>query len=414
MAILPLETERFLARRYLRGAQGRPEGRRFLRFVVYIAVGGVAIGVASLLLALSIVRGFTREIENKILGFGSHVQVESLRDAPLDEADALQTRLSEREQVQAVSQAVQEFVLLRHSSTEIEGISIWGTKALPPFVAGSLVAGSDRLTADPDGNRPIVVGLQLARRLGVEPGDEVTAFSVRGNGSGPRRVRVRPFVVSGVFETNLDRTDDQFAFVDIDEARDLLSYRPDQASRIDLVLVDPSQADSVAAWIARDEGYPILSNSIYRVQASLFAWVHLQQQIIPMVIAVIILVAAFNIIGTLLMMMLEKTREIGILMAMGATPTLLRRTFLLLGALIGLTGIAIGEALALGLALLQQRFGIIPLPPDAYFMKTAPIQLAVIDFVAVAALTVVLCALAAYLPARFAGRVEPIRAIHFR
>jgi lipoprotein-releasing system permease protein len=99
---------------------------------------------------------------------------------------------------------------------------------------------------------------------------------------------------------------------------------------------------------------------------------------------------------------------------MGATPTLLRRTFLLLGALIGVTGIVIGEGLALALALLQQRYGIIPLPAEAYFMKTAPIELAALDFVLVAVLTVLLCALAAYLPARFAGRIQPIRAIHFR
>lgn len=414
MAFSSLETERFLARRYLTGAQGRPEGRRFLRFVVYIAVGGVAIGVASLLLALSIVRGFTSEIESKILGIGSHVQVESLRDAPLDDVDALADRLRAREEVSVVAASVQEFVLLRHSSSEIEGVSIWGTETLPPFVAGSVVAGRDGLEAGQDETGPIVIGAQLARRLGVDLGDQVTAFSIRGNGGGAGRVRVKPFVVTGIFETNLDQTDDRFAFAEIDRARDLLSYGPDQASRLDLLLVDPSQADSVAVSIGRAEGYPILAQSIYKVQASLFAWVQLQQQIIPMVIAVIILVAAFNIIGTLLMMMLEKTREIGILMAMGATPSLLRRTFLLLGALIGLTGIAIGETLALGLALIQQRYGIIPLPPDAYFMKTAPVELAVMDFVTVAILTVILCAFAAYIPARFAGRIQPIRAIHFR
>jgi lipoprotein-releasing system permease protein len=414
MAFVPFQTERFLARRYLAGAEGRPEGRRFLRFVTYVAVGGVAVGVAALLLAFSIVRGFSREIENKIIGFGAHVQVESLRDAPLGDAEALALRLAGRDGVDAVSPVVQEFVLLRRSSTRIEGISIWGTDRVPDFIGRSLVAGSSDLSDDSDGARRIVVGARLARQLDVAPGDQVTAFSVGGGQASPGRVRVKPFVVAGVFESDLADFDDVFAFVAIDHARDLLSYGPDQVTRFDLTLREPSRADAVAAAVGEDEGFPVMARSIYEVYASLFAWVRLQQQIIPMVIAVIILVAAFNIIGTLLMMMLEKTREIGILMAMGATPTLLRRTFLLLGALIGVTGIVIGEGLALALALLQQRYGIIPLPAEAYFMKTAPIELAALDFVLVAVLTVLLCALAAYLPARFAGRIQPIRAIHFR
>lgn len=409
-----LRTERFLALRYLKGAQGRPEGRRFLRFVTYVAVGGVTVGVAALLLAFSIVRGFSREIERKIVGYGAHVQVESIRDAPLEDTSALMTRLAARDGVLAVAPVVQEFVLLRRSSSEIEGVSIWGTDALPTFVASSVTAGDALLGTDDEGHRRMVVGARLAQRLGVVPGDALTAFSVRGEGSSPGRVRAKPFVVSGVVETDLADFDEIFAFTGLDEARDLLSYAPEEVTRFDLTLADPSRSVEVAAAVEAEEGFPVMARSIYEVYSSLFAWVRLQQQIIPLVIAVIILVAAFNIIGTLLMLMLEKTREIGVLMAMGATPSMLRRTFLLLGALIGVAGIVLGEGLALALALIQQRYEVIPLPAEAYFMTAAPIELAVSDFVLVAVVTVILCALSAYLPARFAGRIQPIRAIHFR
>ena len=159
--------------------------------------------------------------------------------------------------------------------------------------------------------------------------------------------------------------------------------------------------------------YPVMARSIYDVHRSLFAWVDLQEAIIPLVIAVIIVVAAFNIIGTLLMIMLEKTREVGVLRSLGASSVRLRRAFLLLGVLIGLAGIVVGEFLALALAWMQQEFRIIRLPAEAYFMKVAPVALSPWDFLLVALITVLLCGLSAYLPARFASRIDPMRAIHF-
>ena len=157
-----------------------------------------------------------------------------------------------------------------------------------------------------------------------------------------------------------------------------------------------------------------MARSIYEVWRGLFAWVELQESIIPLVIGVIILVAAFNIVGALLMIILEKTREIGVLESMGASSRSLRRLFLWLGLLIGIVGTAIGEGLALVLALIQQRYGIIPLPPEAYYMDTAPIELNPFDFVLVAVVTLTLCALAAYVPARVAAAIDPIRVIRFR
>ncbi|MEX0599122.1 MAG: FtsX-like permease family protein, partial [Rhodothermales bacterium] len=121
-----------------------------------------------------------------------------------------------------------------------------------------------------------------------------------------------------------------------------------------------------------------------------------------------------NIVGTLLMMILEKTREIGILESMGASRQSLRKLFLWIGLLIGVAGTVIGEGLALGFGMLQAKYGIIPLPEEAYYMNTAPIELHPLDFVIVAAATMLLCMLAAYVPARVAARIEPIRAIHFR
>jgi lipoprotein-releasing system permease protein len=142
--------------------------------------------------------------------------------------------------------------------------------------------------------------------------------------------------------------------------------------------------------------------------------VNLQQSIIPLVIGVIVLVGAFNIIGALLMMILEKTREIGILQSLGTSQRTLKRVFLTLGLLIGGIGTTIGAALAVTLGYLQQQFELIPLPAEAYYMTTAPIELNPLDYVVVGVVTLVLCGLAAYIPARVAARVEPVQAIRFQ
>ncbi len=409
--------ERFVTRRYLRRAEGKKEGGGFLRFILYVAVGGVAIGVAALLLALSIVRGFSLEIESKITGVGSHVQVESLRDAPLSDAANVESVIGRHPQARAVTPVIQEFALLRRSSREIDGVAITGVKELPPFLAASIVEGSALGSSrDGDGLPPLVMGSALQTRLGVTVGERVTVFSIRSQDGvlGRSRPRIQQFAVAGVYETFLGQYDETYVYVDINEARELLEYGDDEVSRFDVELHDVRQAPDVASALEDELGFPVLARSIYELFGSLFAWVNLQQSIIPFVIAIIILVAAFNIVGVLLMIVLEKTGEIGVLASMGASRRQIRRLFMAMGMAIGMVGSAIGATLALVLALLQQRFGIIPLPAESYYMSTAPVRLDVTDFVVVCVVAVVLCLVAAYIPARVGGRVEPVRVIRFR
>ena len=383
--------------------------------ITFISVGGVAVGVATLILALSIVRGFSQEIESKIVGFGAQIQVESFRDAPLDNASVLYDHLVTFAAVENVAPVVQEFVLLRKSSTRIDGVSIWGTDVLPAYLVGALQEGNGTFDPRQDGLVGMVIGRKLASSLALNLGDRITAFSLRnraGVGSVARTPKVKQFHVSGIFETSLANFDELYVFTDIATTRLLLEYRQDEVTRYDLSLHDGSDIQKVAEMIDADLTFPVMARSIYDVYRSLFAWVNLQENIIPLVIGIIILVAAFNIIGTLLMIILEKTREVGILSSMGASAASLRKLFLTLGLYIGASGVIIGEATALLLAWMQLRFSIIPLPEEAYYMSTAPVQLSIFDFIVVGILTLILCAASSYFPARFASSIEPIKAIH--
>jgi lipoprotein-releasing system permease protein len=408
--------ERTLALRYLRGAEGRDERQGFLRFVVLAAIGGVAVGTGALLLAVMIVRGFSREIEAKIVGFGQHVQVESYLGEPLQRADSLAARVAAVPGVERAVPAVVDFALLSgRGDGAVDGVSLWGTSAdAQPFVAERTEQGAFSFAPDGEGRSGVVVGARLAERLDLEVGERVTAYSTRGlQGGAGGRPRVKQFHVAGVFETGLGDFDNLFAYVEAEVARDLFAFDPTEATRIDLTLFDRDQARAVAQTISDEIGPPVFARPIEDVYRGLFAWVELQQSIVPLVISILVVVAAFNIVGALLMVVLEKSREIGTVLAMGASRAAVRRLFVVFGLLVGVIGAAIGAAVAVAFGYLQAEFELIPLPPDAYYLDAAPVELRALDVGLVVLAAVVLCTLAAYVPARAAARVEPIRVIRF-
>lgn len=405
----------FIAWRYLRGAQGGESDNKFLRFFSYVAIGSVSIGVVTLLLALAVVRGFSQEIERKITGFGAHIQVENLRHSPLENVSEQWSQIIDHDSVVSVHPVVTEFVLLRRTNQDIDGVGLWGTDGLPIYLREQLVEGSTDL--QPKTHAKLIVGNQLAEELHLEIGDLVTLLSTRNLHDTESLLNVRPrlkqFEISGIYETSLSDFDRTYVFTDIDTARQLLDYHSDEVSRLDVMLEDVSSAPTVALRLEESLGLGVLVRSIYEVYRGLFAWVDLQEAIVPVVISVLILVAAFNVMGMLLMIVLEKTREIGVLASMGASQIGIQQMYLYLGFFVGVLGTMIGLLLGFGLGFLQAKFGIIRLPAEAYFMDYAPVAFHFGDFIIVAVLSLLLCLLASYFPARIASKVSPMQVMRF-
>ena len=407
-----------VAWRYLRGVQSRDGDGRFLRFILLIAVVGVAVGVAALLLALTIVRGFSEEIEAKIIGFGAHIQIENVRNEPLPRSNELIAQVNVHESVARVQPVVSEFALLRRSEQDIEGINLWGTDTLPEYLEENIIEGSRLLASDPGQSNRLIVGQSLSSRLGLNIGDQVTLLSTRTlSGTSTTLVQARPrfksFTITGMYETSLADFDETYVFTQINIARELFAYESDEVTRLDVTLHEVSQAPTLVRQLDDELGLGVLSRTIFEIYRGLFAWVNLQEAIIPLVIGILIIVAAFNIMGILLMVVLEKTREIGILTAIGTTRQGIQRLYMLLGGLIGGAGTLAGIVLALGLCLMQIQFGVIPLPAEAYYIDVAPVALRWSDFLIVAVIALGLCMLSSYFPARYASRIDPIRVIRF-
>ena len=411
--------ERYVALRYLWSAQGRSEGRRFLQVVTLIAVGGVTVGVSALLLSLAIVRGFSSEITDKIISFGSHVQVSKYIGESIEGAQNISSRLSQYPDIVLTSPVIQEFALLRRSAQEIDGVLINGVDAVSVSLHERIVEGRFGFEVDSLGRSGLVIGKQLSRLLGLKLGDTATAFSIRNQGGAAlgsihSLPKAKQFYISGIYETSFAKYDELYVYTDLGSARSLFKYEIDEVSHIDLFLTNSEHAEQIAISINEEIGFPLEARTVFQRFRQYFAWVKLQQTITPVVISLIVLVAAFNILGTLLMIMFEKTREIGVLGGMGASPVSIFKLFLLLGLMIGGVGVVIGELLALGLALIQKKYSIIPLPAESYYMDVAPIELNGLDFLIVGIVALFLCAVVASVPAYIASFIKPIQAIRFR
>lgn len=399
----------FIARRYLRSRRNAG----FFSFIAAIAILGVALGSAALIIALTVLGGFEREITEKVVGFTSHVQVLAFQNQPLHHSDRSMAMMTDSLPViRSVSPFVFREALIR-SREGVDGVLL---KGIDPAEDNSttrryIVAGLYDLERERGGTPKLVVGRKLAVKLGLGVGDRATIFGIAGFPD-DGRARVMQFIVSGIYESGMSEYDDVYAFTDLPDAQSLFQMG-DAVYGYDLLLSSVDSAASVADRVQDLLGYPHYGRTVFQTYRNLFSWIELQKKPIPIILGLIIIVATVNIIGTLLMMVLDKTREIGVLRSLGATRWGIMRIFLRQGLTIALVGTFLGNALAFALCYAQMQFRFFALPSDIYFMTSVPILLRPGQFLLVSAVTIALCLLSSLVPARLAARLRPVTAIRF-
>ncbi|MFO7846154.1 MAG: ABC transporter permease [Balneolaceae bacterium] len=401
----------YVARRYF---QGNNRDSRFLSFIKIMAIVGVAVGSAGLLISLSIVHGFKSTINEKILGFAPHITAQTFVGEPIQRADTLQVYLAGFEGVERAEQTVTGNVMIQ-ASADISGTVIKGVEPGGDLTQLNtyITEGSYSVEQDESGLPGIVLGKSLAASIGATLGERVTVFALEGLPSPLNTPEIRQYHLSGIYETGIDRFDDNFAVTDISTVRTLFGLGTRQASVIEVNTSDISQIPSVYASIRDGTQFPIVAENVYQRYRNIFAWIDLQEETIPLVIGVMVIVAAFNLIGTVLMMVLERVRDIGILKTIGAKSKAIRTIFLLEGLFVAISGLAIGIGLSLLFWFLQTTYDIIPLSQENYYMNSAPVEPHMLDFFVVGAITILLCALASWLPARIAAKTDPVRVLSF-
>lgn len=403
--------EWYLALRYFKGKR---QGSRFLSFIKVMAITGVAVGAAGLLIALSIVHGFKSAINDKVLGFAPHITVSTFSEDRIARADTLQNTLEDYPQIDQ-AQAVVNGQAMLQSAEEVTGVLFKGVNVQGDVtdISQYIHKGRYFLGKDSTGLPGMVIGSKLAQTLNADIHSVLTTYTVDGLPSPLSSPEVKQFRLTGIYQTGIGQFDNIFALVARPHAQELFQFSPEQASVMEISLKDQSDIRSFKQTLSSDIGLPYFTESIYEKYSSIFAWVDLQEETIPFVISVMIIVAAFNLIGTVLMMVLERTRDIGILKTMGANDKSIRLVFLLEGLFVAVSGLVIGMALSLLFVWLQATYHIIPLSEQNYYMAYAPVEPHSLDFLLVAGVTLALCALSSYLPARIAAKTDPLKVISY-
>jgi lipoprotein-releasing system permease protein len=399
----------FIARRFFMTVRRSA----LLSFISTIAIAGVCLGTAALIIALSILDGFESEIKEKVISFSSHIQVTGYGNKPLTDPDrSVALMLGRVPGIRSVMPYTAREGMIR-SRGGVEGVYLKGIdtsrddgRLRRQITEGGYFSGAGGSTA------PLVIGKSLAWKLGVSVGDTVFIFALATDGNLSLSPRGKKFTVSGMFESGMTEYDEVFAATTL-AAADELFRLPGLVTGYDVMVDDVSRIDTVAAGIESVLGYPHAARSVFSTYRNLFSWAELQKKLSPILLSLIVLVATVNIIGTVLMFVLEKSREIGVLKSLGAGGAMIRKIFLYQGVLIGAAGVVLGNLLALLLLWIQAEYAPLSLPADIYYMNTVPVMLNPWNFAAVSALTLLLSYITTIIPAHAAGRTDPVKIFRF-
>ncbi|MFN3386439.1 MAG: FtsX-like permease family protein [Candidatus Thermochlorobacter sp.] len=407
----------------------REERHRKPSFITLIAVVGMSVGTAALILTLSIVYGFSQVIESKLSLFGAHLQVShaSLKEIELD--TQILSSLSQLENVAAVAPFLQRNVILKSRSNIgealIEPALIKGIlpKDDVSFIHEKVIAGNF-LSDSASVKLPILIGKKLAQRLALSVGSELLVISstvaiselpphihIQRPEELLRQLKIETAQVVGIYETGLAQGfDETMVFTTLPALQRFLDL-PQKISGYEARVENFALVRQTADIINHELKAPLIARTIYQLHASIYAWLGLQKNVVPLLLVMVTIVASFNIISTLLITVLEKSKEIGILMSFGASPKHIRRIFISQAFLMSLLGIGIGNALALALSLLEMQFHFIPLPEETYYISQAPIIIEPAHYAIVSIVALVIALLASLVPAQSAARLSPINAI---
>ncbi|MFQ5649637.1 MAG: lipoprotein-releasing ABC transporter permease subunit [bacterium] len=408
--------ELFIANRYLKSK--RKTG--FISLITYISILGVMIGVAALIIVLSIMNGFESEVRSRIIGFGAHIELRTFHNQGVENHAAILGKIDHVDHISGISPYIEEKALIiskNKSGLAVKGVDL-ETLGRVSDIQENVNYGMFELgTIKSDGQKSypgIVLGTYLADRLNVDIGDKVQIMSPTNIGplllnSMPN---LRTFRVSGFFETGIYEFDDLFAYISLKEAQRLFDMKK-KVTGLEIKLDDLNYADEVSARIDNILGYPYTTVTWFEMNKNLFSWMQIEKWGMFIILSLIIMVAAFNIVSTLIMMVLEKTREIGILKSMGATSSGIMKIFILEGLIGGVIGTVIGCLLGYVLCWLQLKYELVSLPADVYIISALPVQMKGLDFFLIALVAILLCYGAAVYPALRASKLEPVEAIRY-
>lgn len=407
--------EYFIGGRYLRSKHKQA----FVSFITFLSMAGVTVGVMALIIVIAVMSGAESYFTSQILGVESHVIIRR-HGGMISDYNRIIEQVKSRPGVRSAAPFVYSQVMLR-SSTGISGSVLRG---IDPQADESPIKGYDKAslikkirsqTVTGSGTQPpgIVLGKELAMNIGAAEGETIYLISPKGMISPIGHMpTMKRFEVTGIFESGFYEYDASLAFIHLKTAQQLIKIG-DSVSGIGVRVDEIYRADTISQSILADLGFPYWTTDWMRMNQNFFSALKLEKKAMFVILTLIIMVAAFNIASTLIMMVMGKTQDIAILKAMGATDRSIWKIFVFKGSVIGFIGTAIGVILGIFGCILLKYYKFIELPGEVYYFTSLPVQLEFLDvfFIIVAAMGI--CFISTLYPAYKASKLNPVEALRY-
>ncbi len=412
---MPVNVARFISNRIAFNTQ-----RSFSRFIIRLSIAATIISVAVMILTLSFASGFQKTISTKVFSFFGHIRVQDYNalqvsiaeEIPVPKNDSVLNLLKINSTIKKVQAFATKNAILKTSET-IEGVLFKGIERDYDFtnLKDFLVDGRWIQFSDTGYKSEINLSATMAKELKLKVNDQVLIFFIQSNGETPRP---RKLTVVGIFKTGIEEYDKIFALGDLKLIQRLNKWSENQVGGYEIFLNDYKKMNTVSEDIVPYLPIGLTSQTIKEIFPSIFDWLGLQNQTIFIVIIIMIVIALLNLVTCLLILVLERTRMVGLLKALGARNFTIQKIFLYQGVIITLTGLFIGNLLGLTISWLQQRYGFITLPEDSYYISKAAVNIVWWQVGLVNLITFIICTAILVLPTIIVSRVQPVKAIQFR
>lgn len=382
----------------------------FISLITVISIVGVSLGVAALITVIAVMTGFSSYMQDRILGTTSHILVQGT--PTVGDADLIVDRISRQEGVVAASPYVMGQALLKLDDG-VTGVVVRGIDPLREGEVTELAMNMIRGSLKDLNEKGVVLGVEMMRIHGVRPGDTVTLVSPTEISSPFGMVPLmKSFTVQGIFDTGMYEYDTGLVLLTLDAARSFFDLG-DKVTGIAVKVEDIYRTQETAASLQKALGYSYWVRDWREMNQNLFSALKLEKITMFVILVLIIIVAAFNIIGTLILVVMEKGREIAILKAMGATRESIGRIFMLEGFIIGLGGTLLGLILGLALSWTLANYNFVELPSSVYYVTTIPVKVNLLDVAGICLAAVAVCFLATIYPARRASALNPVEILRY-
>ena len=408
----------FIAERLIKG---RREETSFSRPINVIAIIGIATGLAVMILAVAILTGFKQEIRDKVVGFGSHIQITNLdsnisyETTPVSDTQSFVKEIRNIPGIRHIQVFGTKAGIIK-TNDEIQGVVLKGigNDFDWSYFGSNIVDGSIFTVNDSTRTDKVIISKKLSDMLRLKTGDSFAMHFIQDP------PRMRKFTISGIYETSLEEFDKRYVFCDIGHIKRLNGWDDSMVSGFEIFIDNFDDLDMMTGRVRDAVGYEVAENepgfkttNIRIKYPQIFDWLNFQDINVVIIIILMLVVAGFNMISGLLILILEKTNMIGILKALGSEDKTVRKVFLYQAAYLIIKGLVWGNLIGLGLAFLQLKTGLITLDPASYYIKTVPVNLDLIHIIMLNAGTMAAIIIMLLIPSQLISRITPVKAIRY-